>query len=138
MTTLSFTAEVHKLLSAMPEKCDKLNPDTKSNTGRLIGRAHFWDAFVKYAEAQSKQAWKALKDEEIIEQVDETGTHTLAESPSFSVIDKVSEPRKGFKPEVLATALNKRYKVPKPIAIEMIDAAKVPGNRVHTLTTVQR
>lgn len=138
MPNVSFTAEVHKLLSVMPEKCDKLNPDSKSNTGRLIGRAHFWDAFLDYAKKQSDQAWKALEDEEIIEQVDETGTHTLAESPSFSVIDKVSEPRKGFKPDVLVAALNKRYKVPKPVATEMIEAAKVPGNRVHTLSTVQR
>lgn len=136
---ITFIASIHKILSTLTDQCDKINPDQKSNQGRLIGRALFWDTIEAYAKKQSELAWKVLETEEIVETGDlPAGNHELARSPRFTVTCKVSEPRKGFKPEVLMAALKKKYKVPEPASREMIEAAKVPGKGTKTLTIIER
>lgn len=138
-TPTTYTATVFNEVAKLFDKLDKLNPDTKSNTGRLIGRAFIWDAIAKHAKGQSEAAWKTLESEEIIEYVESQGEHTLATSPHFTVIDKVSAPRKAFKPEVLAQELNKKYKVPVPVVKDLVERAKVPGEKgVHTSSIVEK
>lgn len=138
MPEISYKAAIHKLLSSLKDTCDKLNPEAKSNTGSIVGRAFFWDEFAAYAKKQSDLAWEAIEAEEIIKKVETSGTHTLHESRSFIITDKVSEPRKTFQENVLAAALKKKYKVPEPITRELVGKAKIPGKATHTLSILER
>lgn len=138
MPEMTYTATVYNHLIKLRDALDKLNPDTKHNAGRLIGRAFFWDQIAKFAKKQSEVAWDELENEEIVSYVESPGDHTLAESPHFMVMDKVSEPRRAFNADVLAEDLKKKYKVPVPISKELIEKAKIPGKSVHTSTIVER
>lgn len=134
---ITFTAQIHKKLTELRDALDKLNPDTKHNSGKLIGRAHMWDQIHKFAKKQSEVAWDVLESEDIVAYVESSGDHTLAESPHFTVMDKVSEPRKAFNVDALAEAL-KKYKIPKSVVLELVEKAKIPGKRVHTTSVVER
>lgn len=139
MPAITFTAAIFKQLTDLAEKVEKLNPDQKSNAGRFIARAFFWDAVERYAKKQSEAAWETLEKEEIIDTKGLTeGEHELVTTPGFIVMAKVSAPRKAFKAEVLMAALKKKYKVPEPASRELIEAAKVPGNGTKTLTIIER
>lgn len=136
---LTFVAQIHKRITMLFQELDKLNPDSKHNTGRLIGRALFWDQIEKYAKKQSEIAWDTLEKEEIVTYDGlPPGDHTLAESPHFIVMAKVSSPRRAFSPDALATSLKKRYKVPEVVTKEEVEKAKIPGKSVNTLTIMER
>lgn len=138
MSDITFTATIFNELTKLKTKLDDKNPDTKSNTGRLVGRAHMWDQIAKYAKKQSELAWGVLEKEEIVSYVESPGIHRLAESPHFTVTDRVSEPRKAFNADALAEALKKRYKVPVPVTKELVEQAKLPTKCVHTTTVEER
>lgn len=140
MPEVTFQASILKELNVLAEKLDKLNPDTKSNTGRAIARAYMWDRMVDYAEKQSNAEWKKLQDDEIIDdhtKLDE-GDHILGESPHFSVQCKVSAKRNMFDVEKLAKELKKKYRVPEPITKDMVSKAKTPGSSNRTLKILER
>lgn len=136
----TFEALIIQNLTKITEQILDKSPDAKHNTGRVIGTAFMWDKIEAYAKKKSELAWKQLEDEEIIDKSENltTGDHTLAESPAFSVTVKQTEPRKGFKEDVLQQALQKKYRVPLHTSKEMIAAAKVPGNPVKTFKIIER
>ena len=140
MPEITFQAAVIKELMALDAKIEKLNPDAKHNVGRSLGSAAFWDYVATYAEKQSKIAWKALIEEEVI--TDPTkkseGEYNLATSPSFTVTLKVSAPRKQFDVEKLAVMLKKKYKVPEPITKDFVEKSKSAGSSNRTLKIIER
>ena len=89
---------------------------------------------------KKKDAWKYLADNEVIEDCSnyDPGEYSLAESPHFFAKAKISQPVKRFDADTLALALNKKYKVPVPIAKEMIEQAKVPSKSTVTKSVVER
>lgn len=137
---MSFQAEIVKHLNKIADVCDKKNPDQKHNTGRQLGLVFFWSMIEKYAEAKKKDAWSYLVDNGVIEDTStyDPGDYSLAESPHFCATAKVSKPVKRFDGEYLAQQLNKRYKVPVPVAKEMIEEAKLPTKSMVTKAVVER
>jgi hypothetical protein len=131
---------VIRLITKLHETALEKNNSDKSNTGKVLANAFVWDTIAKYAKKQSELAWEQMEKDGIISYKGLLAStkYTLAESPSFFVTDNVSTPRKIFTPSVLIAALKKKYKVPEPIAKEMIEAAKVPGNSTHTCAIVER
>ena len=142
---MSFQAEIIKMLNKLQDTCDKKNPDREARNAPhagTIANAYFWSAVAKYAEGKKEEAWKALAEAGFIpEDVKgyDSGEYVLGESPSFIVKAKVSEPVKRFNDEYLAESLFKsKYKVPKPVAKEMIAAAKRPSNPTVTKSIIER
>lgn len=137
---MTFQAEITKHLNKIADLCEKKNPDQMHNTGRQLGLVFFWTMIEKFAEAKKKDAWKYLADNEVIEDCSnyDPGEYSLAESPHFFAKAKISQPVKRFDADTLALALNKKYKVPVPIAKEMIEQAKVPSKSTVTKSVVER
>lgn len=137
---LKFQAKITKHLNKLADFCDKENPDTQHNVGKQLGVVYFWTMVEKLAKAKKEDAWKYLINEKIIEDVSsyDPGEYSLAESPNFYAQAKLSNPVNRFDPEVLAEALNKKYKVPKPITKELVEQAKVPTKSTVTKSVVER
>lgn len=141
MAETSYQALVIKELTKFIDNMKAKTPDKGSNRGTLVTEAFLWDTIEKYAGQNSEAAWAALVREEIVEPKENyktPGDFTASETPAFSVQVKVTEPRKGFKAEVLQETLKKKYRVPLHTSKEMIEAAKVPGNPVRTFRIVER
>lgn len=140
MAGISFTAEITKHLNKIADTCENKNPDAKNNTGKQLGIVYFWTMIEKYAKSKKEDAWKYLETEGIVAETKalDPGDYALAESPHFYASAKVSNPVKRFDPEVLADALFKKYKVPKPITKELVDLAKVPTISTVTKTVIER
>lgn len=115
-------------------------PDHKHNIGRLLGEAFLWDSVWTFAEAKSKQLWKGIEAEKIIDTSDLLpGAHTLTTSPSFAVTANISNPVKRFSPHELAKKLsNSKYKVPVHYTIGLCEQSKVPGNSNKTIKVVEK
>jgi hypothetical protein len=136
--SVTFQASIIRSLTKISEKLLDSAPDQTSNAGKLLSRAFLWDTIAKYAEKQSKLAWEQMEKEELVSYKGlQPGEYTLAESSSFYIFDKVSEPRRAFSPDVMVVQL-KKYKVPAPIVKEMIEKSKVPGKSTHTVSVVER
>jgi hypothetical protein len=137
---MSYETDIIKALSKMGKNGTE-NPDAKSNTGRLLGEAFLWDRIEAYARNRSEAAWAALEKEGIVEDTAKLtpGDHQLAQSPSFAVFAKVTNPVKRFSQGELATLLAKsKYKVPISTTKEMCDLAKVPTKPMVSLKVVER
>lgn len=134
---MSFKLAIHKALAKFGSNGTTV-PDT-SNTGKLVGEAYMWDEIASYAKKKSEQLWGRLEADGIIEPPDNTtaSESVLYKSKSFIVNAKVSNPVKRFNPSVLAKALNKKYKVPIPVAIQMIEEAKIGTKGTVTLSIVE-
>lgn len=137
---MKFQQEIVKHLNKLADVCAAKNPDTKHNTGRQLGVVYFWTMIEKYAKGKKEEAWSYLATEKIIAEVKglDPGEYSLAESPSFFAQAKVSEKVKRFDAEVLAEALYKKYKVPKPVTKELVEQAKVPSSSTVTKSVVER
>lgn len=136
----SFAAVVTKHLNKIADVCETHNPDAKHNVGRGLGVVFFWTAVEKYAKAKKDEAWDALAKEDTIPVTNKLnpGEYMLAESPHFYASVKISNPIKRFDGDVLADALFSKYKVPKPMAKELIDQAKVPTSSSATKSVILR
>lgn len=115
------------------------NPDAKHNMGNLLGELFLWRVVKKYAEGKVTNAEKGLEDRGILKKRElEPGEHLVTESPSFAFTAKVSEKVRRFSPEALAKVLFERFKVPIPVALHLIDEAKVPTNSTVTLNLIEK
>lgn len=112
----------------------------KSNTETLLASAFMWDFIAAYAKGRSDIAWSELEDNNIIDAKElEPGEYILAESPGFVCKANVTAKVKRFSPEALAKNLNRsQFKVPTPVALQMIDAAKVPTTSQTKLNIIER
>jgi len=137
---MSYETDIVKFLSKLGKNGTE-NPDAKSNTGRLLGEAFMWDKVASYAEARSKAAWEMLAREELVpdKKTLSPGDHQLAQSPSFAIFARVTQPVKRFSGDALAESLAKsKYRVPISTTKELIDQAKVPGVSMVTMKVVER
>lgn len=136
----AYKVEITKLLSNLQDKAMQVNPDSKHNTGRSIGDAYFWDEVVKFAKGKSDQAWERLEMQGIsLDDKANPGDHALGVSPSFTVNCKVSEPRRAFSLGEAAQLLNKsKFKIPIPLATELLERAKIPGKSTLTYSIAER
>lgn len=138
---MSYETDIVKALTKLGQTNGTANPDEKNNTGRLLGEAFLWDKVAAYAKQRSDAAWEALEKEGIVEDTEalSPGDHQLAQSPSFAVFARVTQPVRRFNGEELANLLAKsKYKVPVSTTKEMIDKAKVPTKSMCSLKVVER
>lgn len=94
-----------------------------------------WQETKALAEKELKEAWKVAVAEGIIEPDDKLralglGTHVAAESGPFSVTAKVDPARRTLKPDALAEAMARKFKIKLADAIKFIELAKVDGSPV--------
>lgn len=138
---MSYEADIIKTLAKIGKTNGTINPDAKHNTGSMLGEAFMWDRIEAYAHNRSEAAWAALSKEGLIPDKQELdpGDHQLAQSPSFAVFARVTQPVKRFSGEELANLLAKsKYKVPTSTTKELIDQAKVPTKSMVSLKVVER
>lgn len=137
---MGYETDIIKVLAKMGKTNGTTNPDSKHNTGSLLGEAFMWDRIEAYARNRSEAAWKALEKEGLIDKTGlDPGDHQLAQSPNFAVFARVTNPVKRFSGDELAVLLAKsKYKVPVSTTKEMIDQAKVPTKSVVSLKVVER
>lgn len=138
---MGYETDIIKQLTKLGKSNGTVNPDSKHNTGNLLGEAFMWDRIEAYAKNRSEAAWKALEKEGLIPDKKslDPGDHQLAQSPSFAVFARVTQPVKRFNGEELAVLLAKsKYKVPVSTTKELIDQAKVPTNSVVSMKVVER
>lgn len=142
---MSFQAEITKLLNKLQDTCDKKNPDREAKNAPhalTIANAYFWTAVEKFAKGKKEEAWENMEKAGFLPddvRAYDPGEYVLGEAPSFIVKAKVSEPVKRFNDETLADMLyTSKYKVPKPIAKEMIAKAKVPSASTVTKSIIER
>lgn len=122
-------------LNALFESIMLEAPDATHNTGRFLAEAYFWDAVQSIAKGRSEKAWAKMIEHNILDGAKDRdpGEYELASSPHFVCNLKVSEKRRAFNADVLADKLAKsKFKVPKPIARQFIENAKVPGKSSNT------
>jgi hypothetical protein len=135
---ISYAAKIVKALGKLGVNGTE-NPDAKHNTGRALGEIFMWNTVKKYVEGKLDNAWERAQKEGVIDLNNlAIGEYELASSPTFLATVKVSQPVRRFSPEALATELNKKYKVPLPIAKEMIEAAKVPTKSTVTKSIIEK
>jgi hypothetical protein len=137
---MSYETDIIKALSKMG-KNGTVNPDAKSNTGRLLGEAFMWDRIEAYAAQRSEAAWAALEKEELVpnKKTLSPGDHQLAQSPSFAIFARVTQPVKRFSADQLAQLLfESKYKVPISTTKELVDHAKVPTTPMVSMKVVER
>lgn len=138
MAAMTYEARILKALNTLGTN-GTANPDAQSNTvvGSILGQAFLWDKVHHLAKARRDEAFDAVK--EIFDTAKLTpGTHQGPVSAHFGVTAAVSNPVKKFDPGTLAAALNKRYRVPIPVALEMIEAAKIETKSTVTLKLAER
>lgn len=137
---MSYETTLAKALSRLGKNGTE-NPDAKHNTGRLLGEAYMWDQVEKYAKGKSDAAWKAMAKEGLVPDKKslDPGDHQLADSPSFAIFAKVTQPIRRFDGDELANLLAKsKYKVPVSTTKELIEEAKVPTTSTVRMVVVER
>jgi hypothetical protein len=146
MNAPTFQAEIIKRLTKTVEELEKTNPDTKSNTGRALGKAYLLGIISDYSDRQYQELMGggnklgSLREEKIVDDPSklDPGEYVLAESPKFVVTCKVSEPRMSFDEDVFAALLKKKYKVPEAITKDFIQKSKTPGSKNKTIKILER
>lgn len=94
-----------------------VNPDRKVPDGVLLGDIFTWQYISDQADAKLKAAWKAAQGNDgNIEKDDElrdlaVGDHVVAESPSFSCVVTIGEPKLNFDKEEFIRIVAKTYKL---------------------------
>lgn len=136
---LKFQVRLANFMSTIGKTKDTELPK-KSNTETLLASAYMWDFIVSYAKGRSDVAWAELEDNNIIDAKElEPGEYILAESPGFVCKANVTQKVKRFDPKKLATDLAmSKYKVPTPIALQLIEQAKVPTTSQTKLNIIER
>ena len=137
---MSYESTIIKAISRLGKNGTE-NPDAKHNTGRLLGDAFMWGAVARYAKQREDAVWKALEKEEVVpdKKTLAPGDHQLADSPSFAIFARVTQPVRTFSGDELAGLLEKsKYKVPISATKEFIDQAKVPTSSRVTMKVVER
>jgi hypothetical protein len=138
---MSYETDIIKALAKFGKNGGTENPDSKNNVGRLLGEAFMWDRIEAYARNRSTAVWEELEKEGIIEDKRDLtpGDHQLAQSPSFALFARVTQPVKRFSGDELAQRLAKsKYKVPVSTTKELIDQAKVPTKPMVSMKVVER
>lgn len=134
---ITYKTRIEKALSRLGTNGTE-NPDTKSNTGRAIGEAFLWDEVERLAKAKSKDAWAALDSIGLLTDEKNPGEYLIAESPSFAVNVRISEPVRRFDPDHLADLLLKKYKVPKSTTKQFVEASKLPAKSTFTYKIIEK
>lgn len=136
----SFEALITKELLGFVAKLQDKHPDTKHNTGRIVGNTFVWDKIASISKKMSDANWAGFEDEGIIPKKElDPGLHSLVESPHFSVIAKVSMPVHRFNADKLVDILHEsKYKIPLPVARMFIEDAKKAGKSTVTLDIAEK
>lgn len=136
---IKFQVRLANFMSTIGKTKDTELPK-KSNTETLLASAFMWDFIASYAKGRSDIAWAELEDNNIIDTAElSPGEYILAESPGFVCKANVTAKVKRFNAEALAKNLNRsQFKVPTPVALQMIDAAKVPTTSQTKLNIIER
>lgn len=139
-TPVSFGATIERLLAPVIQQLRTMRPDAKHNVGSLLSSAYMWDIIAKTSKARAEEAWKALKEEGLIDTDGlSPGEHVVLSSPSLVCGAKISNPVRRFDADYLANKLNQsKYKIPIPVAKEMIESAKQPGKSSVTLWIAEK
>ena len=140
MNEVTFQATIIKQLTKLCEDLEAKSPDTKSNTGRRLGKAFMLGVIASYTDKQYAMEMKALTEDKVLDSKEglDAGDWILGESPKFVVTCKVSEPRKSFDADGLASALKKKYKIPEAITKDFVEKTKKEGAGNKTVKIIER
>ena len=136
--TGSYTSELVKALLRFG-KNGTTNPDT-SNLGSYLGEAFMWDYIESYAKKQSDTVYNKMEKEGLydLDTLAHDQEHVVLQGKLFTLTCRVSQPVKRFNPDALALAMNKKYKIPLPVAKQMIEDAKLPTKPTRTLKIIEK
>lgn len=134
MTNL-ITKALHEFLIVSKKK-------DKTNEGALMAEWFFWDEL----ETLAKNKGETLRDRLIADGVLKdpktfpgAGDYELGETTGFISTVKITEKVRAFDPKAAAASLNKSHKVPIPIVLGAIEAAKLPtGTPRKTVKILER
>lgn len=102
------------------------NPDRKHNGGTRLYDIYFWQELSALADARLKEAWASAAEQGLVKSDDHyrnagPGESIAAESPSFSVLMKVSSPRKTLDKEALLDTLSKKLRIARPAVEDLLE-----------------
>lgn len=109
-----------------------INPD-RSNSGKQLWNVYFWQVVAELAEAREKAAWESVQGSDGLVDDDEAlraltiGEHIAAESNKFSVLVKVSTPRKNLDRDKMVQELARKFRIASDKIEAVIEKCKVPG-----------
>lgn len=97
------------------------------NQGPILGRIYFWQETQKRAKSELEAAWKAAKDEGVVDSDEKLREaqgeeKILIESDQFTLMAKVDKPRSTFSRDKFIESVAKKYKI-DPAKLNAIAAA---------------
>lgn len=129
------TKALHEFLGAAKKK-------DKTNTGVMMAEWYFWDELETLAKNKGETLRDKLIEEGVLKDPKSfpgAGDYELGESVGFISTVKITEKIRTFDPKAAATSLNKTHKVPIPIVLSAIEAAKLPtGTPRKTIKILER
>lgn len=131
----TFTAHIMRLVGELLQA----NPD-RSNTGKFYGEAYIWETLERVAKKRREAVWDLMLRDGIVSDIpDDAGTYELGMSSKFVATARVSEPVKRFSEDALCKLLSEsKWKIPAPIAKELVGKAKVPTTSSVTKKIAER
>jgi hypothetical protein len=131
----TFTAHIMRLVHELVQA----NPD-RSNSGKVYGEAYVWETLERHAKKKREALWEQmLKDGVVSEIPTDPGSYELGMSTRFIASVRVSEPVRRFSEDKLCELLAaSKYKIPAPIAKELVGKAKVPSSSTVTKKIIER
>jgi hypothetical protein len=132
---------VNDLTKSLHGIYDAVKKEDKSNNGQVMAEYFFWNTVASYAEKRSEVAFASMVKEHIIKEpkeIEEAGDHILGESKMFLCTVSVTKKIEYFDAALFAKTMNRKYKVPIPAVVQMLDEAKVPKSPRRTIKIVER
>ena len=131
----SFTGQVARALVLLEDALKW----PKGNVAKRYAKALMWKIIADLATKRYEHERDLLIGEGLIDNpkdFSDPGIYQIGKSGDFEITVNVSQHFRMFSPDVLATRLQKEYKVPAPIVKKMIEEAKVPGPRQNRPVTI--
>lgn len=119
-----------------------INPD-RSLTGKQLWTVYFWQVVAEVAEKSKKASWEAIQGAGGLVDADDklralsAGEHIAAESNKYTVMVKLSEPRKTFNLEAFIEKAARRYRIPKDKLTELAEACRTEGKPALTKRIIE-
>ena len=117
------------ILAKIDKAVDNGRPQDEGNLGPLLVEIFAWQEVASYAKKALETCWEAAQKEGAIPTDDELrelseGENIVAESDCFSVLAKVSAPRKNFDRDMFIDVIAHKYKIKKTTLITLAEECK--------------
>lgn len=118
-----------------------INPD-RSNSGKILWSIYCWQVICELAERSYKSTWASAVESGLIKKDEDLrqlspGQHLVTESNKFSVLVKISEPRRNFDRAKFLVEAAKKFKIDKAKLEALVETCMIPGNPSLTKDVVE-